>query len=217
MKKLPVCQTLKEGIALGGENALRIIAATLLYLLTIWIPYLNVGTTIAMCALPAEIAKGNRIDPLSIFESKYRRNMGEFFILMTLMSGAIGFGFLFGFFPGIVIAVAWTLAEILFVDKDLSAMDALHESNRLTYGNKWRIFWIVILLILIYYVVIGAFSCLLLWDITWLMVVAICLIILATILLFPMAYGIEAVIYRELTAEPKEEEQQPAPAEPAAE
>ena len=216
MKKLPIGQTLKEGIALGAENALRIIAATLLYLITIWIPYINVGTTIAMCALPAEIAKGNRIDPLSIFESKYRRNMGEFFILMTLMSGAICFGFLFGFFPGVVIAFAWTLADILFVDKDLSAIDALHESNRLTYGNKWRIFWITMLLVLIFYAVIGAFSCLLLWEITWLEVVAVCLIVLVSILLIPMAYGIDAVVYRELTAEPKEEEQ-PAPAEPAAE
>ena len=140
-KKLQICATIKDGFALGLVNFLSLIAATLLYVLTIWIPYLNVGTTIAMCSLPAEMAKGKVIDPLFIFDGKYRRNMGEFFILMTLMSGAICVGFAFGIIPGFVIAIAWNFAVVLFVDKDKDALESLRESNRLTYGNKWRIFW----------------------------------------------------------------------------
>ena len=139
-KKIDIMATLKDGIAIAGLNFLSLILVTLLYVITIWIPYLNVGTTIAMASLPAELAKGNMINPLFIFEGKYRKNMGEFFILMALMSGAIGVGFMFMGIPGIVIAIAWNFAAVLFVDKDMPALDALRESNRITYGNKWRIF-----------------------------------------------------------------------------
>ena len=88
-KKLNIIATIKDGIAIGLVNFLSLILVTVLYLLTIWIPYLNVGTTIAMSSLPAEMAKGKAINPLFIFEAKYRKNMGEFFLLMALMSGAI--------------------------------------------------------------------------------------------------------------------------------
>ena len=135
MKKLNIIATIKDGVAIALVNYLSLVLTAVLYLLTIWIPYLNVGTTIAMCSLPAEMAKGNILNPLFIFESKYRRNMGEFFILMALMYGALFVGILFGIIPGLVIAVAWTFAAVLFVDKDMNAMEALHESNRITYGN----------------------------------------------------------------------------------
>ena len=60
MKKLPIFATLKEGLELGMVNCFSLIAATILYILTIWVPYINVGTTLAMAALPVEMAKGNR-------------------------------------------------------------------------------------------------------------------------------------------------------------
>ena len=139
-KKINIMATIKDGLAIALVNFVSLILVTVLYLVTIWIPYLNVGTTIAMCSLPAEMAKGNMVNPLFIFDGKYRKNMGEFFILMALMSGAISVGFLFMGIPGLVISVAWSFASVLFVDKDMSALDSLRESNRLTYGNKWRIF-----------------------------------------------------------------------------
>ncbi len=73
MKKLEVIPTIKEGIALALVNYLSIVCAVVLYVLTIWIPYLNVGTTIAMASLPAEMAKGNVINPLFIFKGTYLR------------------------------------------------------------------------------------------------------------------------------------------------
>ena len=96
MKKLNIIATIKDGIAIGMINFLSLVLTAVLYVVTIWIPYLNVGTTIAMASLPAELAKGNVVNPLFIFDGKYRKNMGEFFILMALMGGAIGVGFFFG-------------------------------------------------------------------------------------------------------------------------
>ena len=58
MKKLDICATLGEGCKIGLINFFSLLAVTILYVLTIWIPYLNVGTTIAIMSLPAELAKG---------------------------------------------------------------------------------------------------------------------------------------------------------------
>ena len=199
-KKLNIIATIKDGFAIALVNFLSLILTTLLWLVTVWIPYLNVGTSIAMESLPAELAKGKVINPLFIFDGKYRKNMGEFFILMALMSGAIGIGLGFGFIPGIVIAIAWDLAIVLFVDKDMSALDALRESNRLTYGNKARIFWIAILVVVclcvLISVILGIFS---IGEIGWLEVIGGILVAIIVLFAIPALLGVDASIYRQLT------------------
>ena len=65
-KKITVTGVLSEGIGLGIKNAVSMLGATVLWLLTIWIPYLNVGTTIAMATIPIELSKGKVISPLFI-------------------------------------------------------------------------------------------------------------------------------------------------------
>ena len=204
-KKLEIIPTIKEGVSLALLNYLSILCAVVLYVLTIWIPYLNVGTTIAMASLPAEMAKGNVINPLFIFDGKFRRNMGEFFILMALMSGAISVGMMFGFIPGIVIAYAWYIAVILFVDKDRSALDALRESNKLTYGNKARIFWIETVLAVAIGIACGIISGIFsIGHIGWLEGIGVFLVLLLVVFFGPAMLGVEAVIYKKLT-EPEEE------------
>ena len=199
-KKLNIIATIKDGIVIALVNFLSLILTTLLWLVTVWIPYLNVGTTIAMESLPAELAKGKVINPLFIFESKYRKNMGEFFILMALMTGAISVGLGFGFIPGIVIAIAWDFAIVLFVDKDMSALDALRESNRLTYGHKARIFGIstlvIISLCIVCSIILGIFG---IGEIGWLEAIGGILVAILVIFAIPALLGIDASIYRQLT------------------
>ena len=204
-KKLEIFPTIKEGVSLALVNYLSIVCAVILYVLTIWIPYLNVGTTIAMASIPAEMAKGNVINPLFIFDSKFRRNMGEFFILMSLMIGAISVGMMFGFIPGIVISYAWYIAIILFVDKDRNALEALRESNKLTYGNKARIFWIETVLAIAIGLACGIISGLFsIGHIGWLEGIGVFLVLLLVIFFVPAMLGVQAVIYKRLTA-PAEE------------
>ena len=216
-KKINIMATLKDGVAIAGLNFLSLILVTLLYLVTIWIPYLNVGTTIAMSSLPAELAKGNMINPLFIFESKYRRNMGEFFILMALMTGAISVGFMFMGIPGIVISIAWNYAVVLFVDKDMSALDSLRESNRITYGNKWRIFGAEFLIAFALGIVVaiigGIFG---IGNIGWLEAIGTIINVILVIFIVPAIFGVDASIYRQLTSGEilgaEEEPAAPAPA-----
>ena len=52
VKKLDFGETLKDSVAIGVKNAPSVIAAVVLFLITIWIPYINIGTFIAITLLP---------------------------------------------------------------------------------------------------------------------------------------------------------------------
>lgn len=191
MNKLDIQQVLTEGVGIGIKNIVSLVLATVLYVVTVWIPYLNVGTTIAMCSIPVELSKGNIINPLFIFDAKYRKNMGEFFILVGLQTMAMIPAFLMGIIPGIVLSYAWALAIYLFIDKDIHALDALRKSNELTYGNKWRMFFIGLILgiaISIITSILGLIP-----------KVGVVLNVIVIILYYPIQLGCNAVIYRELT------------------
>lgn len=206
MNKLPFKETLVEACQIGIKNLLSLVLVTILYVITIWIPYLNIGTTIAMQTIPAMLAKGQVIDPLFIFDGKYRKNMGEFFILIGLELMALIPAFLLLFAPGIVLSIAWSLAILLFVDKDMKALDALRKSNELTYGYKWRIFWLIFVMSLCLQVVSGIFAGI--FGALDLDGVAACISGILGLLFVPFGLGLDAVIYRNLTAEdaPKAEE-----------
>ena len=104
------------------------------------IPYINIGTFIAITLLPTQLAKGEVINPLGIFDSKYRRYMGEFLITMGLMVIPTYIAFLFMFVPGIVLSLAWSLAYYFLIEKGKNPIEAIRASNDATYGSKWTMF-----------------------------------------------------------------------------
>lgn len=200
MKKLDIKQVLTEGVGVGTKNFVSLVLATILYCVTVWIPYLNVGTTIAMMSIPVELSKGNIINPLFIFDAKYRKNMGEFFILIGLMGMAIIPALLMGFIPGMVLSIAWSLAIYLFIDKDLHALDAIRKSNELTYGNKWRIFFISLIVGFVIIIVTSIINAIFGNSSS----IGQIINFIVFLLWFPISLGCEAVIYKHLTT--KEEE-----------
>lgn len=141
-KQLDFAETFQDALAIGVKNAPSIIAAVALWLVTIWIPYLNVGTTIAITLLPTELAKGNVINPLGIFDSKYRRRMGDFFITCCLHIIGIYAAMIFLLIPGIVLALSWSLAYYFLLEKGKNPIEALRASNEAMYGSKWIAFFI---------------------------------------------------------------------------
>ena len=158
MKKLDFAETLKESIEIGVKNAPSVVVAVALWLVTIWIPYINIGTTIAISLLPVELAKGNVVNPLSIFDSKYRRYMGEYLITTGLMVIPIYIAFIFLIIPGIVLSLSWALAFYFLLDKGKNPMQAIKASNDATYGNKWTMFFVMLVFIVIAGIVLGIIS-----------------------------------------------------------
>lgn len=143
-KKLDFAETFKDALSIGVKNAPSIIASVALWLVTIWIPYLNVGTTIAIVLLPTELAKGNVINPLGIFDGKYRKYMGEFFITMGLTVIPTFIGLFFGFVPAIVLSLSWSLSYYFLFEKGKNPIEAIKASNDATYGSKWTMFGVSI-------------------------------------------------------------------------
>ncbi len=141
MNNLTIGGIIQNSYKRGFQNLAPVLVNTLLWILTIWIPYLNVGTTIGLTTgVVSKMSRGETISNTEIFNPDYRKYMGEFFLVVGLMFLGINAGILFFIIPGIVISVAWLFAPLLVVDKRMNPMEAIHRSNEITYGKKWTIF-----------------------------------------------------------------------------
>jgi uncharacterized membrane protein len=139
--KLKVFDIIKAGIEIGMKNIGPIVVNTLLWLVTIWIPYINIGTTIGMTAgITVKAARGEAISMTEIFNPRYRKYMGEYFLASGLIGMGVTMGIALFIIPGCVIALAWSLALLLVVDKGKNPTEAISLSNKLTYGNKGTMF-----------------------------------------------------------------------------
>ncbi len=126
----------------GIKNYLPVLVNLFLWIITIWIPYLNVGTTIGITeGMVAKMSHGEAISLAEVFDPQYRKRMGEFFLVNVLMFLGIFAGIIFLIVPGYVIAFSWLLAPLLVVDKNMNPMDAIHKSSTATHGKKWTIFF----------------------------------------------------------------------------
>jgi len=153
-QKLEIVYTIKDGIAIGATNIGPILVNILLWVLTVWIPYLNIGTTIGLfVGIIAMASRGETIPMTEIFDPKYRKYMGEFFLTSGLVGIGVTAGFVLFIIPGIVIGIAWSLAVLLVIDKGKNPTEAITLSNNLTYGYKWRMFGCVILTFIAFFIV----------------------------------------------------------------
>ena len=150
-----VSEIIKNSFSLGLKNKGLIIGTSILWALTAWIPYLNVGTTIGFLGIIVSISKGESASATEIFNAKYRKNMGEFFLLLSFMIIGIALGYAFVIIPGIVISIAWSQSIFLFIDKGYSPLESISKSNDITYGEKLTMFIGYLSLVLILGLSIG--------------------------------------------------------------
>ena len=187
-KKLEVIPTLTEACQLGIKNVVPLIFAVILFLLTVWIPYLNVGTTIGMNRLIIDMSHGKTIDPLSIFKKENFENWGGFFLLLGFLSVGLTAAFAFMIVPGIIMGIAWGFAIYIFLEKKVSPLKALILSDKATYGEKWTIFLVGLLL--------GIAACIVCAIFGAIPKVGPVLVFLAVIFLAAIAVALEATLYR---------------------
>ncbi len=147
MASLSVQSLLQTAFARGIKNIVPLVVNALLWLVTVWIPYINIGTTIGLyVGVIAKMARGEAISPVEIFDSDYRKYMGGYFLVTGLMMAGVSFAFMLFIVPGIILGIAWLIAPLLVVDQALNPMEALQKSNELTWGNKAKIFLAQLLL-----------------------------------------------------------------------
>ena len=141
-EKLDIMKTIKDGVQYGLKNFFPLLLMVILYCLTFWIPYLNVGTTIGLYKAIIGIGRGETIDPVSIFNKENFKNIGNFFLLMGFISIGTMAAAAFMLLPALIIAIAWSFAIYFLIDKHVSPLKALLLSYDATFGNKWRIFFV---------------------------------------------------------------------------
>ena len=198
-QKLNFQKTLVDGCNLGIKNIGNLLLMAFLFMITFWIPYLNVGTTIGFYKNIIALSKGEEVEPTSIFKKENFKNLGDFFLLFGLQSAGIGAAAMFFFFPAIVVSLAWQFAMYFFLDKGTSPLKSLGLSYDVTCGEKWRLFFT--------YLLLGVAICLVLLILGMIPKVGPFLCFLGIIAVLPIAMGVEAVLYKYFSAkaEPKAE------------
>ena len=186
--KINVMDTIKDGIQLALKNVLSLILLVILYMLTVWIPYLNVGTTVGLYKAVIAMSRGEVVDPVSIFDKENFKFFGNMFLLLGFQTVGITAATAFMFVPGIILSLAWGFAMYLLIDKNVSPLKALTASYDITLGEKWRIFAISLLVGLIIGLVSGLF--------TLIPKVGFVFTILVVIVGCAFAVAVEALLYR---------------------
>jgi len=191
-QKLDVLGTIRDGVEIGRRNIGPIIINVVLWALTCWIPYLNVGTTIGLfVGIVLKASKGEAISSTEIFNPHYRKYLGEFFLTSGFIFIGVLIGIIFGIIPGLVIQLAWSLSLLLLIERGINPTEAITLSNKYTYGYKWRMFAIRFLTGLAFAIVISVLSLIPIMG----SLIGFCL---SLILIF-VNIGISASIYQQLT------------------
>ena len=186
-EKLDIMGTIREGIRYGFKNFLPLLLMVVLYIITIWIPYLNVGTTIGLYKAVIGIGRGETIDPVAIFDKDNFKNLGGFFLLLGLVAVGTTAAAFFMLFPALVISIAWSFAVFFLIDKNVSPLKALQLSYDSTFGNKWRIFATNLLCGILIGIICGGLACI--------PKVGPVLTVIATVILCAVMVGVEGVMY----------------------
>ncbi|MCL1894133.1 MAG: hypothetical protein FWG02_07865 [Holophagaceae bacterium] len=198
--KLAFGPTVIEAVTIGATNAIPIMVNVLLWGLTIWIPYLNVGTTIGLfTGVIAKASKGEPIPVIEIFDPSYRKYIGEFFVTFGLMQVGILAGLTFFIVPGIVIYLAWCFAPLLLVDKHMNPAEAISVSNDCTYGYKWAMFGITLAVEFAFFIVGGSAGGVLIYIVRKSFSLQLLVLLLLVAVFGFLMVGLKASFYRRLT------------------
>ena len=195
-QKLQVKQTIVDSIQYGIKNVGSLILMIILYVVTVWIPYLNVGTTIGLYKAIIDIGKGKVINPVSIFAKENRKDLGDFFLLMGFITIGTTAAAMFAIIPAFVVSIAWSYALLFFIDRKLSPTKCLNLSWKVTDGEKWTIFWIYFIVIICFSLIGGLFA--LIPKVGWIFS------LIVYILLAAVAVALEGVMFAHFSAKADE-------------
>ena len=83
------------------------------------------SATIGLLGIVVALSKGTPTTATQIFDPKYRKQMGEFFLLMAFVVFGTYAGLMFLIIPGMVISIAWGQAVYIFLDRGMDPLEAI--------------------------------------------------------------------------------------------
>ena len=102
-----------------------------------------------------------------------------FVVVAMLYSALVGFGSLLLLIPGIIALIGFIFAQYLIAEQKTGIFESFKESWKMTSGNRWKILWLMI--VLIFFNLLGALA-----------------LLLGLLVTVPMSYIIYARLYRVL-------------------
>src|SRR5262249_54988215 len=115
----------------GPAGLVRLLSSAVQLLIS---AYLSGGMTTFLF----KVARGQPYSLSDVFSGG--RYFGTMLLALFLIQVGTTIGFLLCIVPGVILALGWSLAVPLIVDKNLPAIDALKESWRMTNGHKGNLF-----------------------------------------------------------------------------
>lgn len=132
------------------------------------VDFLGLATTIALTMFSAVIAillsmitQGALVRATVAFDEGRKASLGEsamaglsvalpLFLLGVLSALGIALGFLLLLVPGIILYVMWSVAAPALVEERLGPIEALGRSRHLTSGARWKIFGLILVILVAY-------------------------------------------------------------------
>lgn len=197
-------QTFREAFSIGFGHVGTCAGALLLWLLTCWIPYINLGTFFGLQGMVNAWAKGEPFGATDIFDSKYRRMLPELLLGGSFRGAILLISAVLLIVPAFVLAISTMFSTLIMIDREYSPVEAIRESNRITYGSKWTIFGVQIVVALIFGVasgiISGIFGIVGFFSPVIGVVLAILELLIHLFVVMPVSFGMTASMWRQLSA-----------------
>ncbi|MEI7625985.1 MAG: hypothetical protein WCK06_07530 [Actinomycetota bacterium] len=116
------------------------------------------------------------------------------FLLGIVVSLGVYIGLIFLVIPGVILLIIWSVAVQALIIENCGVWSAINRSVALTRGNRLRILWLAVILLLIYLVLV--LICGMLASVA--SIVGLIAFILLGVLLYPYAAVITTVLYYDL-------------------
>jgi uncharacterized membrane protein len=107
------------------------------------------GTLVNMGATAFYLAAHDNPDAVNLAALWHPRPFLKFLGASLLLMLTIAAGFILLIVPGIIFALMFMFTTFVVIDREFGPIDAMKESRRLTYGHKWKLLGLSLLLVLI--------------------------------------------------------------------
>ncbi|MDD3693912.1 MAG: hypothetical protein PHC89_00760 [Candidatus Pacebacteria bacterium] len=159
---------------------------------------LSVFLSLGLIRMILNRIRGKKIALRNLFENISLKLYFSFLIVGIVYAIIIGFGFIALIIPGLILMSGLYMTQYLVADEKAKVMESFSKSWKLTKGNRWRIFFFLILIGIIS--IIGALT------LVGMIVVIPFISIASTYLYNDIVSGGEVRAHEEVTSEDKEGE-----------
>lgn len=110
---------------------------------------LGLGTLLSMGATAFYLAAHDNPETADLSALWHPQSFLKYLGTSILYALAIVVGLVLLVVPGIILALMFMFSTFIVIDRDLGPIEAMKESNRITYGHKWTLLGLMLMLVLI--------------------------------------------------------------------